>query len=65
MHVIIHFFPFKTKKGFEFESETDTETIAKLAKHIYDTHKGNIGFRELVECVIPQLVGADQSDSAS
>lgn len=28
-----------TQKGFVFESDTDTEVIAKLAKHIYDTEK--------------------------
>ncbi|CAN3367823.1 glutamine--fructose-6-phosphate aminotransferase [isomerizing] [Diutina catenulata] len=27
-----------TSKGFKFESETDTECIAKLFKHIYDTN---------------------------
>ena len=25
-------------KGFRFETETDTEAIAKLAKYIYDEH---------------------------
>ena len=30
---------FLTKKGFIFESETDTETIVKLILHIYDQHK--------------------------
>ena len=45
------------KKGFTFESETDTEVIAKLIKHIYDQHK-NMSFRELVENAIQQLEGA-------
>ena len=26
-------------KGFKFETETDTEAIAKLAKFIYDSHR--------------------------
>lgn len=45
------------KKGFVFESETDTEVIVKLVKHIYDGHKdNNISFRECVEMAIQQLV---------
>lgn len=43
------------KKGHTFESETDTEVIAKLIKHVYDQHP-TYSFRELVEQVIPQLV---------
>lgn len=50
---------FLQKKGFEFESETDTEVIVKLVKHIYDGHKdSNISFRECVEMAIQQLEGA-------
>ncbi|XP_013402660.1 glutamine--fructose-6-phosphate aminotransferase [isomerizing] 2 isoform X3 [Lingula anatina] len=48
---------FLEKKGHVFESETDTETIAKLIKHIYDT-KNEVNFRQLVEAVIQQLEGA-------
>ena len=44
------------KKGHVFESDTDTEIIAKLAKHIYDSHKGQLSFRELCENVVQQLV---------
>ena len=46
------------KHGYEFESETDTETIPKLMKHIYDGHQANGGikFRELTERVVQQLV---------
>jgi glucosamine--fructose-6-phosphate aminotransferase (isomerizing) len=46
------------KHGFEFESETDTETIPKLMKHIYDGHKerGGIKFSTLAERVVQQLV---------
>ncbi|ESO87445.1 hypothetical protein LOTGIDRAFT_235105 [Lottia gigantea] len=50
---------FLMKKGHQFESETDTEVIAKLIKHLYGTHKdSNITFRELVEIAIQQLEGA-------
>lgn len=46
-------------KGFQFESETDTETIPKLMKLLFDQHKSDgITFRELVELVIQQLEGA-------
>jgi len=47
------------KRNFKFESETDTETIVKLMKHLYDTHKNDVKgvtFRELVEKTIQQLV---------
>jgi glucosamine--fructose-6-phosphate aminotransferase (isomerizing) len=48
------------KKGFEFESETDTECIAKLAKYIWDSQKGgkSITFTALVKAVIKELEGA-------
>ncbi|XP_074649465.1 glutamine--fructose-6-phosphate aminotransferase [isomerizing] 1-like isoform X2 [Tubulanus polymorphus] len=50
---------FLQKQGFEFESDTDTEVIPKLAKHLYDSHiNANLSFRELVEMVIQQLEGA-------
>ncbi|XP_067011140.1 glutamine--fructose-6-phosphate aminotransferase [isomerizing] 2 isoform X2 [Anabrus simplex] len=48
---------FLQKKGFQFESDTDTEVIAKLVMHIYTQHP-NLSFRELVEQVIQQLEGA-------
>ena len=44
-----------TKKGHKFESETDTEVIAKLAQHVHDRYPG-INFRQLVEIVVQQLV---------
>lgn len=50
-----------TKKGFEFESETDSECIAKLFKHIYDTNlKENIDldFSELTKAVLHELDGS-------
>lgn len=44
-------------KGYEFESETDTETIAKLVKYIYDNRESDdITFTTLVEQVTQQLV---------
>lgn len=52
---------FLIRKGHSFESETDTETIVKLIKHLYETHKSSerpISFRELVEGVIQQMEGA-------
>lgn len=44
-------------KGYEFESETDTETIAKLVKYMYDNRESDdISFATLVERVTQQLV---------
>lgn len=48
---------FLEKKGFVFESETDTEVIAKLIKHLHDTLP-NLSFREIVEQAVQQLEGA-------
>lgn len=47
---------FLTQKGFQFESETDTEAIVKLVHHLYTQHP-DYSFRELVEQAIQQLVG--------
>jgi len=45
------------KEGYAFESETDTEAVAKLLKHIYDLHKENsLTFSDLVAQVIQPLV---------
>lgn len=50
-------------KGYDFESETDTETIAKLVKYMYDNRESDdISFATLVERVTQQLVGS-QSDT--
>ena len=46
-----------TAKGFKFETETDTECIAKLAKYLYDQHP-SIGFTDLAKAVIKELQGA-------
>lgn len=48
---------FLEKKGYEFESDTDTEVIAKLIHHFYLKHP-EYSFRQLVEQVIQQLEGA-------
>ena len=44
-------------KGFVFETETDTEAIAKLAKYIYDQHP-DMDFTELAKALIKELQGA-------
>lgn len=48
---------FLEKKGYYFESDTDTEIIAKLIYHIFLEHPG-YSFMELVEQVIQQIEGA-------
>jgi glutamine phosphoribosylpyrophosphate amidotransferase len=45
-------------KGYMFETETDTECIAKLAKYIFDQQKGNIDFSQLAKLVVRELEGA-------
>ncbi|KAK3759557.1 hypothetical protein RRG08_009743 [Elysia crispata] len=50
---------FLSQRGHKFETETDTEVVAKLLKHLYDTHKDKkVKFRELVEMTVAQLEGA-------
>jgi glucosamine--fructose-6-phosphate aminotransferase (isomerizing) len=44
-------------RGFRFETETDTECIAKLAKYLYDQHP-DIDFTSLAKAVIKELQGA-------
>ncbi|KAF2720257.1 isomerising glucosamine-fructose-6-phosphate aminotransferase [Polychaeton citri CBS 116435] len=44
-------------KGFRFETETDTEAIAKLCKYIYDSHP-TIDMTLLAKAVIKELQGA-------
>jgi len=48
------------KKGYPFESQTDTEAVAKLAKYLFDSQKGGkpISFTSLVKAVIKELEGA-------
>jgi len=50
---------FLQQKGHVFETDTDTEVIVKLMKHLFDQHKeNNIKFRELVDLTVAQLEGA-------
>ncbi|XP_068616905.1 glutamine--fructose-6-phosphate aminotransferase [isomerizing] 1 [Brachionichthys hirsutus] len=50
---------FLESKGYEFESETDTETIPKLVRYMYDNRESDdLTFATLVERVIQQLEGA-------
>jgi glucosamine--fructose-6-phosphate aminotransferase (isomerizing) len=44
-------------KGFVFETDTDTECIAKLAKYIYD-REPKIEFVTLIKAVLKELQGA-------
>jgi glutamine---fructose-6-phosphate transaminase (isomerizing) len=49
------------KKGYKFESETDTECVAKLALYVYDQQKSSSkppSFHSLVKAVIKELEGA-------
>lgn len=43
------------QRGYVFESDTDTEVIAKLIYHLWVQHPA-YSFRELVEQVVQQLV---------
>uniref|UniRef100_A0A671RGJ7 glutamine--fructose-6-phosphate transaminase (isomerizing) n=1 Tax=Sinocyclocheilus anshuiensis TaxID=1608454 RepID=A0A671RGJ7_9TELE len=46
-------------KGYDFESDTDTEVIPKLIKYLYDNRENDyVSFSTLVERVIQQLEGA-------
>ncbi|CAL9728437.1 glutamine--fructose-6-phosphate aminotransferase [isomerizing] [Monosporozyma unispora] len=62
--IITNFRELKTlliNKGYKFESETDTECIAKLYKHIYDTNIQNghdLDFHELTKLVLLELEGS-------
>ncbi|KAJ8081910.1 glutamine--fructose-6-phosphate transaminase (isomerizing) [Marasmius tenuissimus] len=48
------------KRGFTFESDTDTEAVAKLLKYVYDSHSGNkrLTFTELTKAVLKELQGS-------
>ncbi|XP_055690280.1 glutamine--fructose-6-phosphate aminotransferase [isomerizing] 2-like isoform X2 [Lutzomyia longipalpis] len=48
---------FLAKRNYTFESDTDTEIIAKLVHHLWTQHPG-YSFRELVEQAIQQMEGA-------
>ncbi|PGH10842.1 glutamine-fructose-6-phosphate transaminase (isomerizing) [Polytolypa hystricis UAMH7299] len=44
-------------KGFRFETQTDTECIAKLVKYLFDLHP-DIDFTVLAKAVVKELQGA-------
>ncbi|KAF5368970.1 hypothetical protein D9758_003004 [Tetrapyrgos nigripes] len=48
------------KRGYTFESETDTEAVAKLLKYVYDStaDKANLTFTQLVKTVLKELQGS-------
>ncbi|KAH8113892.1 L-glutamine D-fructose 6-phosphate amidotransferase [Phellopilus nigrolimitatus] len=47
------------KRGYKFESETDTEAVAILTKYVYDSQPDKrISFTELVKTVLKELEGS-------
>ncbi|KAJ6582964.1 hypothetical protein DFH09DRAFT_279203 [Mycena vulgaris] len=47
------------KRGYVFETETDTEAVAKLIKYVYDSQPDKrITFTELVKTVLKELEGS-------
>lgn len=47
------------KRGYKFQTDTDTEVAAVLAKYLYDSQKGKqISFTSLIKSVIMELEGA-------
>jgi glucosamine--fructose-6-phosphate aminotransferase (isomerizing) len=46
------------RKGYMFESDTDTEVIPKLTKYLFDKFHDKCSFRQLVMEVLRQLQGA-------
>ncbi|CAO3598531.1 unnamed protein product [Absidia cylindrospora] len=57
--IITNFKEIKTfllKKNFVFETDTDTEVVAKLTKYLYDIQK-DITFTDLVKAVVKELEG--------
>lgn len=47
------------KRGYNFESETDTETAAILAKYIWDSQPDKrLSFTELIKTVLKELEGS-------
>lgn len=48
---------FLVKQGYVFESETDTEVMAKMIEHLHEKNP-HAPFRQLVELLIQQLEGA-------
>lgn len=47
------------KRGFQFETETDTESVAVLCKYLYDSAQGRKpDFTSLIKSVIKELVSS-------
>jgi glucosamine--fructose-6-phosphate aminotransferase (isomerizing) len=47
------------KRGFKFESDTDTEAVAILTKYVYDSHPDKrMTFTSLVKTVLKELEGS-------
>lgn len=46
------------KRGYTFESDTDTEAVAKLTKYVYDTQEKKITFTDLIKLVLKELEGS-------
>lgn len=47
------------KRGYRFESDTDTEAVAILSKYIYDSQPNKrLSFTELVKTVLKELEGS-------
>ena len=47
-----------TKRGYKFESETDTEAVAVLIKYIWDKSDKSLTFTNLVKAVLKELQGS-------
>lgn len=46
-----------TKRGYKFETETDTESVAVLCKYLYDSAQGRKpDFTSLIKSVVKELV---------
>ncbi|EAU89635.1 L-glutamine D-fructose 6-phosphate amidotansferase [Coprinopsis cinerea okayama7 len=46
------------KRGYKFETETDTEAVAILTKYIFDQHAEKPTFSNLVKAVLKELEGS-------
>ncbi|PPQ75405.1 hypothetical protein CVT24_012967 [Panaeolus cyanescens] len=47
------------KRGYHFETETDTEAVAILTKYIYDSHNSKeLNFTQLIKAVLKELEGS-------
>jgi glucosamine--fructose-6-phosphate aminotransferase (isomerizing) len=47
------------KRGYNFETDSDTETAAVLTKYIYDSQQGKqISFTDLVKAMLKELEGS-------